>query len=69
MSEQERRRYENSTLGDALDDRLEDFFNKYQDANYNNGNNEFSGMPIVTQQAASSSSQSGSPNEGAATES
>lgn len=29
MSEEERRRYENSTLGDGLDDRLEDFFNKY----------------------------------------
>ena len=38
MSEEERRRYENSTLGDNLDDRIEDFFNKYQDVNYNNGN-------------------------------
>jgi hypothetical protein len=38
MNEDERRRYENSTLGDGLEDRLEDFFTKHQDANYNNGN-------------------------------
>lgn len=69
MSEQERRRYENSTLGDALDDRVEDFFTKYQDANYNNGNNEFSGMPMITQQTVSSAPQSANANEGAAAES
>ena len=38
MTEDERRRYENSTLGDGLEDRLEDFFVKHQDSNYNNGN-------------------------------
>mgnify|MGYP000641870659 CR=1 FL=1 len=38
MTEDERRRYENSTLGDGLEERLEDFFNKHQDVNYNNGN-------------------------------
>jgi len=48
MSEEERRRYENSTLGDNLDDRIEDFFNKYQDVNYNNGNCQFSGVPRGT---------------------
>lgn len=68
MSEQERRRYENSALGDALDDRLEDFFNKYQDANYNNGNNEFSGMPIMAQHAIASAAQSANANGGAAAE-
>lgn len=47
MTEQERRRYENSAQGDALDERVEEFFAKFQDANYNNGNNEFSGMPII----------------------
>ena len=44
MNEDERRRYENSTLGDGLEDRLEDFFVKHQDANYNNGNFQFSGV-------------------------
>ena len=44
MTDEERRRYENSALGDGLDDRLEDFFNKYQDVNYNNGNCQFSGV-------------------------
>lgn len=38
LPEEERRRCENSALGDGLDDRLEDFFTKYQDVNYNNGN-------------------------------
>jgi hypothetical protein len=38
MTEEERRRYENSHNGDALDDKIEDFFNRFQDANYNNGN-------------------------------
>lgn len=68
MSEQERRRYENSTLGDALDDRVEDFFTKFQDANYNNGNNEFSGMPMMTQQILSSAPQSVNANEGIVSE-
>jgi hypothetical protein len=44
MTDDEKRRYENSTLGDGLEDRLDDFFVKHQDANYNNGNFEFSGV-------------------------
>lgn len=44
MTEDERRRYENSTLGDGLEERLEDFFTKHQDVNYNNGNFQFSGI-------------------------
>jgi len=34
-------------LGDALEDRIDDFFTKYQDVNYNNGNNEFGGLPVA----------------------
>jgi hypothetical protein len=29
MTEEEKRRYENSNLGDGLEEKLEDFFNKY----------------------------------------
>jgi hypothetical protein len=44
MTDEERRRFENSYNGDALDDKIEDFFNRYQDANYNNGNAQISGI-------------------------
>ena len=32
MTEEERRRYENSHNGDALDDKIEDFFNILKDS-------------------------------------
>ncbi len=38
MTEEERRRHENSTYGDAIDDRLEEFFSKHQDVNHQSGN-------------------------------
>lgn len=31
-------------MGDSLDERLEDFFNKHGDANYFSGNQQFSGL-------------------------
>lgn len=34
LTEEERRRYENSNYGDTIDERLEDFFNKHQDVNH-----------------------------------
>lgn len=46
LSEDERRRYENSHLGDSLDDKIEFFLSSYQDCDYNNSNREISGLHV-----------------------
>jgi len=44
MNEDEKRRLENQVHGDTIDDKLEEFFSKYQDTNPQNGNNQISGL-------------------------
>lgn len=44
LTEDERRRHENSNYGDAIEDRLEEFFNKHQDVNHQSGNSQISGV-------------------------
>jgi len=34
LTEEERRRLENQNYGDQIEDRMEDFLNKHQDANH-----------------------------------
>jgi len=59
MTDEERRRYENSHLGDSLDDKIEYFLSTYQDFDYYNGNREISGLHVAhlnTQERAGSPS-------------
>lgn len=49
LTEEERRRLDNSNHGDCLDDVIEDFLNKYGDVNYNNGNLQISGLARSTE--------------------
>jgi hypothetical protein len=44
LTEDERRRLENQNYGDQIEDRMEEFLNKHQDANHQNGNNQISGV-------------------------
>jgi hypothetical protein len=44
LTEDERRRLENQSYGDQIEDRMEEFLNKHQDANHQNGNNQISGV-------------------------
>lgn len=58
LTEEERRRLDNSNHGDCLDDVIEDFLNKYGDVNYYNGNLQISGLarPVEQQNNASNDS-------------
>jgi len=44
LTEEERRRYDNSIYGDTIDERLQEFFNKHQDVNHQSGNTQISGV-------------------------
>lgn len=44
VSDEEKRRIENQNAGDQIEDKLEEFLNKYQDSNPLNGNQEISGV-------------------------
>lgn len=59
LSEEERRRYENSNYGDTIEDRLEDFFNKHQDVNHQSGNSQISGVARTRRRLDSSADRQG----------
>ena len=44
LNEDEKRRLENQVHGDTIEEKLEEFFSKYQDTNPQSGNNQISGL-------------------------
>lgn len=43
-TDEEKKRHENQNIGDQIEEKLEEFLNKYQDSNPMNGNHEISGV-------------------------
>ena len=48
---------ENQSIGDQIDDKLDEFLNKHQDTNPFNGNNTISGLKPKSNENSASSNQ------------